>query len=390
MRGEIEGLVGLRPQAESVTELTCPPYDVIKSGTPLEQLLRARKDSLVHVTLGQDPKSALDALVARAALTLDSTSSYYVSAQTFTRAGTTQTRWGVFAAIPVSPYEEGHIIRHEKTFDEKVHGRIALAEKLGLTAEPIFLLTRAKLQSIYARLTTETPIYDFHSDFSGHNDLDDVHTRVFRVPVVTAIGQSIEKLLRAESRYYIADGHHRYHAALLGKQTHTLAYITENATIEAYNRVVRGTIAFGSAIQDLTLTLQSTFATPSKHAFSIYHRGLTYRISAQEIPDGVVERLDCSILERELYPRLGLTHSMVKDISHFDYYPESQLAEMKNAVDSGTYDIAIALHPVTSEELFAVADQGLLDGGQTVMPEKSTFFAPKILSGLILYKHRLR
>jgi uncharacterized protein (DUF1015 family) len=103
----------------------------------------------------------------------------------------------------------------------------------------------------------------------------------------------------------------------------------------------------------------------------------------------VVGRLDCSILEREVYPHLGLEHSMIADAAHFDYYPESQLAQMREVVDRGEYEIAIALHPVTIDELVAVADAGLGDP-DIVMPEKSTFFAPKILSGLFVFRHGLR
>jgi uncharacterized protein (DUF1015 family) len=77
---------------------------------------------------------------------------------------------------------------------------------------------------------------------------------------------------------------------------------------------------------------------------------------------------------------------MIVDLDHFDYYSESALDEMKAVVDRGDYDIAIALHPVSLDQLMAVADAGLEDS-DIVMPEKSTFFAPKILSGLFLYRY---
>ena len=110
---------------------------------------------------------------------------------------------------------------------------------------------------------------------------------------------------------------------------------------------------------------------------------------AQHVPEDVVGRLDCAILERELYPKLGLTHDMIVDPDHFDYYSESALGEMKEVVDRGDYDIAVALHPVSLDELMAVADAGLRNP-QIVMPEKSTFFQPKILSGLFLYRYHHR
>jgi uncharacterized protein (DUF1015 family) len=99
-----------------------------------------------------------------------------------------------------------------------------------------------------------------------------------------------------------------------------------------------------------------------------------------------VGRLDCSILEKELYPALGVDHSMILQKKHFDYYPESDLETMKALVDKGEYDLAVALCPVSIDELMAVANAGLKNS-DIVMPEKSTFFAPKILSGLVLYKH---
>jgi uncharacterized protein (DUF1015 family) len=74
---------------------------------------------------------------------------------------------------------------------------------------------------------------------------------------------------------------------------------------------------------------------------------------------------------------------MVMDQRCFDYYPEQDLARMKEVVDGGAYDMAVALHPVSPDELMAVADAGTADP-DIVMPEKSTFFSPNILSGLIL------
>src|SRR5690606_21623248 len=123
-----------------------------------------------------------------------------------------------------------------------------------------------------------------------------------------------------------------------------------------------------------------------KHHVSLYTREGAFLLKAQDVPADVVGGLDCSILERELYPHLGVEHSMILKQEHFDYYPEWDLATMKALVDEGKYDLAVALHPVSIDELIAVADAGM-NNPEIVMPEKSTFFAPKILSGIILYKH---
>jgi uncharacterized protein (DUF1015 family) len=211
---------------------------------------------------------------------------------------------------------------------------------------------------------------------------------VFRIPQTTERGQAIQSVL-AKDPLYIADGHHRYHAALKNGQSHTLVYVTESARIQAYNRVVNGKVSFEDVKSRLALEAVPEFITPPKNAFCLYTKQGTYMLRAKDVPSDVVGKLDCSILERELYPHLGLTHDMIVDSKHFDYYPESQLGEMRRVVDAGEYELAIALHPVSIEELVSVANAGLSDSN-IVMPEKSTFFAPKILSGLFVYRHTMR
>src|SRR5688500_15566864 len=128
------GLIGLRPAPARAAAVTAPPYDVIKPGSALEALLSKNPDSLFHVTLGADPKGALDALVARGVLVRDDEPSFYVYEQSW--GG--ETRTGLFVAAEVTPYESKRIIRHEKVFDDKVQGRIALAKITGHTMEPVF------------------------------------------------------------------------------------------------------------------------------------------------------------------------------------------------------------------------------------------------------------
>lgn len=382
----IEGLIGLRARPEHVARLTTPPYDVIKEGSPLAERLAANPDSLFHVILGPRPKEALEGLVARGVLVTDEEPAYYVFEQ---RWGEGESRTGVYVAVEVSDYAEREVIRHEKTFDEKVKGRIALAKATAHTIGPVFLLTRAALAPLLERAKAEgAPLYDFTSDFGGGTDLSGVASRVWRVPAAGERGRSIAEAL-APHPLYIADGHHRYHAALKNGQSHVLGYITPEARILAYDRVVRGVRPFAEAERELALEPLEAFATPPKHAFALYTREGTYLLRAQHVPDDVVGRLDCAILERELYPHLGLTHDHIVDPAHFDYYPESALDEMKAVVDEGRYELAIALHPVSIDELIAVADRGLEDP-RVVMPEKSTFFSPKILSGLVLYRHRAK
>jgi uncharacterized protein (DUF1015 family) len=382
---EIAGLNGLRASRDKAAAVATPPYDVIKEGSSLEGLLKGNPDSFWHVTLGEDPVGALAALVERGALEPDPDPAFYVYEQKW--GG--QERLGFFAAVAVGPYSEGDIIRHEKTFDEKVKGRLKVTNETGYTLEPIFLLTKSSIQPVLEKVRSSYPAeYDFRSDFGGWNDLHGIASRVFRVPEASPEGSELRKAV-ARNPLYIADGHHRYHAALLNGQTHAMAYIVEKARILAYNRVINGTRKFREAMGALALRKAEAFRTPEKHVFALYSREGAFLLPARSVPADVVGRLDCSILEKELYPHLGVEHSMILQKKHFDYYPESDLETMRSLVDKGEYDLAVALAPVSIDELMAVADAGMRDP-EVVMPEKSTFFAPKILSGLVLYKHAKR
>ncbi|HJK93076.1 MAG TPA: DUF1015 family protein [Polyangiaceae bacterium LLY-WYZ-15_(1-7)] len=377
----IAGLVGLRPAPEHVARVVSPPYDVIKPGSPLEARLEAEPASAFHVILGADPAAAIARLRDQGFLAPDDEPAYYVYEQRWADGS----RTGVFLAVEVSDYAERQIIRHEKTFDEKVKGRIALAKQTGFNTGPVFLLAKDELGRTLSEAKQDEPLYAFRSEYGGGTDLHGIESRVWRVPAESPRGKAIAAAL-APQRLYIADGHHRYHAALKGGQTHALAYVTDEAAILAYDRVVNGVVSFEEAKAKLDLAPASSFHTPPKHVFRLYHRSGVFDLAAKQVPDDVVGRLDCAILERELYPQLGLTHDHIVDPKHFDYYPESALGEMKAAVDRGDYELAIALHPVAREELMAVADAGLEDP-DVVMPEKSTFFSPKIHTGLFLYRH---
>ena len=379
------GLTGLRPDPSRASDIASPPYDVIKPGTPLEKLLSEQQSSLFHIILGDDPAGARDRMLADGALVSDDEPAYYVYEQTWPGGQ----RTGVFAAAEVSPYSDKQIIRHEKTFDDKVKGRIGMRRATGLHIGPVFVLTRAPIGAALEQAKKDAPpVYDFTSEFGGYSELEGIENKVWRVPEQSPTGQAIQAALATEP-LYIADGHHRYHASLLNEQTHFLCYVTEEAVIQAYNRVITGVRPFSEIAAELPLQPVESFRTPPKHSFCIYTKDGCWDLAAQHVPDDVVGRLDCAILERELYPKLGLTHDMIVDPNHFDYYSESALDEMKAAVDRGDYDMAVALHPVSLDALMAVADAGLEDP-EIVMPEKSTFFQPKILSGLALYRYSNR
>ncbi|MCB9624929.1 MAG: DUF1015 domain-containing protein [Sandaracinus sp.] len=384
----VAGLVGLRPAPAHVAEVSCPPYDVVKEGSPLWKRLFANPRSMVHVTLGDTPADAIARLQDEGFVVRDDEPSFYVYEQRWMRGDQAESRTGVFVAVEVKDYSAREIIRHEKTFDDKVRGRVQLAKDTAHNTGPVFLLTKSPLAELFERAKQEAPLYDFASDFGGGTDLHGVKSRVWKVVADSELGRAMSERLAPQS-LYIADGHHRYHAALKGGQTHALAYVTDGARILAYDRVVNGLRPFAEIRDALDLEPADAFTTPDKHTFRLYTKDGCWTLRAKDVPSDVVGRLDCSILERELYPHLALEHRHIPDPKHFDYYPESALDEMKAAVDDGRYELAIALHPVAIDELIAVADAGLEDSS-IVMPEKSTFFAPKILTGLIVYRHTYR
>ena len=384
----IFGLAGLRPGRGWAEKVTCPPYDVIKPDTPLEALLHGNPDSLFHVILGDRPAAALGRLLQKGFLIEDLEPGFYVYEQLF--GGNRRT--GFLAAAEVTPYEAKDIIRHEKTFDEKVRGRIELMEETGYITEPIWLLTGAPLGGVLDEICGGTEaLYAFTSDFQGQSELSGIENRIYKVGEGSGYGQKLRELT-GRAPLYIADGHHRYHSALRMGLDRCIAYIcpADQARIQAYNRVIRGKVPVDTVIEKLPVEPAAAFATPPRHTFAIYTRGGCWRYQAEAVDEeDVIRRLDCRILEDTLYPLLGLGHEMIMDNRYFDYYPEQDLASMQDIVDQGAYDLAVALHPVSPGELMAVADAGVEDPDM-VMPEKSTFFAPKILSGLSLIPIRRR
>ncbi|HIH42724.1 TPA: DUF1015 domain-containing protein [Candidatus Woesearchaeota archaeon] len=416
---KIIGLKGLRPRDnDAVTKLTVPPYDVIRKGSRLEELLQQRQDSLWHVTLGENPRSALERLAREGILVEDNEPCAYIYVQEYVDLwGNTQQRIGILDSPEVTPYEAGQVIRHEQTFDDKVKGRLELTKQLGLTLEPVFLLTKAKITDLLREyIEGSVPSYEFVSDFQGESELHNMTTKVYRIPHNSPFMEVVKHFI-AEQPLYIADGHHRYHAALLNEQRNCLAYIVEAAEIErtegiqAYNRVINGMVPFADAldaiarIQGIRVKEAPALDGPvtlQKREFCVYSGGKVYIIDTTGLPatDDVVERLDCKTLERVIYPVLGLDDSMLADPRHFDYYPQQDNQRMKELVDSDRYNLAVALHQVSVDEVIAVADAGLADlrcRGQEaltvprfIMPRKSTFFAPKILSGLFVLRHEMR
>ena len=124
----------------------------------------------------------------------------------------------------------------------------------------MFVLTRAPIASILDQAKQGAdPVYDFTSTFGGFSELEGIQNKVWRVPEASERGRAIQAALATEP-LYIADGHHRYHASLLNEQTHFLCYVTEEAVMQAYNRVINGIRPFAEIAGDLPLRPVDSFA----------------------------------------------------------------------------------------------------------------------------------
>ncbi len=394
----IQGITGL--VAADPGTFVSPPYDVIQPGSEVEDLLSQRLNSayplirlnenLPGIWEGTDRRGVLDSLVTTGVLKEDETPSYYVLEQEWDGGK----RIGVLVSGEVTDYDKGQVIRHEKTFDDKVEGRVDLRKELELQMGPVWCLVRDG-QNDFEKLLGEivrenTPDADFTCDFESAvvSEMHGMRNRVFRIPASSDYGRQLAAKLNPRP-FYIADGHHRYHACFSTGQKQFFAYVCpeQSAQILAYNRVINPSRVFEEIKCKLDTSQVDQFKTPEKGHFSIYTKGGIYVVRASDFcaADDVVGKLDVTKLERQVYPHLGLVPDMISLRAYLDYYPETALDRMKGLVDSGAYKMAVALHPVSVRELLDVAYKGFMDG-VTVMPEKSTYFYQKLPTGIVMMR----
>ncbi|MBU4311066.1 DUF1015 domain-containing protein [bacterium] len=426
---EVKGLIGIRPKDNDIAkEFAAPPYDVITYGTKLQTVLSSRKN-LVHIHLrpkeeGEEiynnAKKALKKFRDEGILIEDNEPCYYIYEQEWEGGE----RIGVICAVEVSDYQEGKIIRHEKTFDDKVTDRLNLRKATGYQMGNILGVVEDKSGELLTLLnniaSSQQPIFNFVCNFEGSSDMEGSINKIYRVPQASEEGKKIPNLLLSEN-IYIADGHHRYHASLKLGQKFTMMYISPSgsAKIQPYGRVIGNVdeeklANLPHAISnDFDIKGHDKFEVPEKHSFIFYFKvselqkqktgqalarrhfkdkilKITIKPEVlEEAKNNPLKMLDASILQnRILFPYLGLSTENIKDKRYLNYFPGNPvgLAQMKELVDRGNkYQFAVSLAAVDFNELKAVADKGIEDP-EIVMPQKSTYFWPKLLSGIILYK----
>ena len=307
---------------------------------------------------------------------------------------------GLVACASIDDYRSGVIKEHEKTREEKERDRIRHVDVCNAQTGPIYLAYRANtvINEIVAAKKQEEPLYDFVSE-------DGIRHRVFRIDCKEQIWD-IQKEFEKLEKIYIADGHHRAASAVkVGLKRReqnpdfdgteefnyflSVLFADEQLMIMDYNRVVKDLNGYTpeqflekvSGIFDVTLDQCTEHHPMQKGEFTMYLDDKWYRLVVRAEDKNIhpVDGLDVSILQNKLLtPILGIGDPRVD--TRIDFVGGIRgLGELERRVSEDS-QVAFAMHPTSIQELFDVADAGLL------MPPKSTWFEPKLRSGLFIHK----
>jgi uncharacterized protein (DUF1015 family) len=398
----------VRPTPKLAAQVAAVPYDVVDRAEAME-LAKGNSHSFLHVGRsdidlpeGTDPhdpqvyaqaRKALDQLAEDGTLLRDRERSLYLYRQIMD--GRTQT--GLVGCVHVDDYECDVIRKHEKTRPDKEDDRTRHVLTLNAHAEPVFLAYRGRreIDDLAAGVVRTPPLYDFTAP-------DGVRHTVWKVPDP----ESWVSAFRAVPHAYVADGHHRSASAWrAGKERraanpkHTgneeynwflaVLFPADQLTILPYHRMVRdlgGTTLKGvlDRLRDVGRISRTDDPMPARPgSFGMYLGGEWHRI---DLDAGSVDRddpigsLDVSLLqERILGPVLGVGDPRTDQRLEFVGGIRGT-SELERRVNSGEMAIAFSLFPTTMEQLMAVSDAG------TVMPPKSTWFEPKLRSGLFVHE----
>ncbi len=404
---------GVRPPKEMVTEVASRPYDVLNSEEARSEA-QGNPKSLYHIikpeidfepgTDEHDPKvytKAADnfkAFQQQGWLVQDEKEHYYVYAQTMDG----RTQYGIVVAANVDDYMSERIKKHELTRRDKEEDRMKHVRVNNANVEPVFFAfpDNDTLENIIKKVTAGTPEYDFVApDGFGHHFwvIDDNDT----IDAITAEFDKIPYL-------YIADGHHRTAAAALvgnekakanpahrGDEEYNyflaVAFPASHLKIIDYNRVVRD--LNGLTAEQFLAALEKDFTVQPKgseihtpealHNFALYLPGQWYSLTPREgrcddsDPIGVLDvTISSNLILRDI---LGI-HDLRSD-KRIDFVGGIRgLGELQRRVDSGEMAMALALYPVSMKQLMVLADSG------NIMPPKTTWFEPKLRSGLVIHK----
>jgi uncharacterized protein (DUF1015 family) len=398
----------VRPRPDLAAQVAAVPYDVVNRAEAAE-LARGNPHSFLHVGRSDidlpedvdpyDPRiyrrarEALDDLLARGTLLRDPERRLFLYRQVMD--GRAQT--GVVGCVHVDDYERDVIRKHEKTRQDKEDDRTRHVLTLNANAEPVFLTYRGQdeVDRLVEKTTAAKPLYDFTApDGVGHT--------VWSVPD----SESLVRAFAPVSHAYVADGHHRSASAWrAGKELKAkspshrgdeeynwflaVLFPSDQLRILPYNRVVHDLAGQSpervlERLRGLGQLSPAADPVPERSGvFCVFLDGRWHRLELD--PAGIdrsdpIASLDVSLLQdRVLSPILGIGDPRTD--KRIDFVGGIRgTGELERRVRSGEMAIAFSLHPTTLDQLMAVSDAG------HVMPPKSTWFEPKLRSGLFVHE----
>ena len=410
----IKPFKGIRPKRELVEKIASRPYDVLNSEEARAEAA-GNEMSLYHIIkpeidfpVGTDEH---DEKVYRKAaenfemfqkngwLVQDGKENYYVYAQTMNG----KTQYGLVVCAYVDDYMTGKIKKHELTRKDKEEDRMKHVRVNNANIEPVFFAYphNNELDAIVKEVTKGKPEYDFVAPLDGFGHTFWLIEDEAKIKRITEIFATIPSL-------YIADGHHRSAAAALvgdekrrqnpahkGNEEYNyfmaVCFPDDQLTIIDYNRVVKD--LNGLTDEQFIEKLKKNFDVelkgkdiykPSKlHNFSMYLSGNWYSLTAKA---GTYDDKDpIGVLDVTVSSNLILDEILgIKDLrtdKRIDFVGGIRgLGELKRRVDSGEMRVALALYPVSMQQLIDIADTN------NIMPPKTTWFEPKLRSGLVIHK----
>lgn len=410
----IKPFKGIRPPKELVERVESRPYDVLDSEEARAEAA-GNEMSLYHIikpeidfeigTSESDPRvyeraaENFNKFLENGWLHQDDSENYYIYAQTMNG----KTQYGLVVGAFVGDYLSGVIKKHELTRRDKEEDRMKHVRVCNANIEPVFFAypDNETLNSLIARYVAGEPEYDFIAPIDGfRHQLWVVPDEIDKATITGEFAKM--------PALYIADGHHRSAAAALvgaekaknnpahiGNEEYNyfmaVCFPASQLTVLDYNRVVKD--LNGMTTEEFLAALEKNFTVEQKgekpyrpahlHEFALYVDGKWYALTAKEgtyddnDPIGV---LDVDISSRLIFDELLGIKDFRSD-KRIDFVGGLRgLEELSRRVDSGEMRMALALYPVSMQQIMSIADSG------KIMPPKATWFEPKLRSGLIIHK----
>lgn len=412
---QIKPFRGVRPPQELIESVNSRPYDVLNSDEARNEAAGNEK-SLYHIIKpeinfepGTDEHDERVYACARKQYELfktnqwlvkDDKEMYYIYAQTMG----THTQYGLVVAAWVEDYMQGRIKKHELTRRDKEEDRMKHVRTIGANVEPVFFAYphRDDLDALIQRITTsQQPVYDFVAQIDGFGHKFWLVDNDEDIQQITSIVAQIPSM-------YIADGHHRSAAAALvghekklNNPTHTgdeeynyflaVCFPDNQLNIIDYNRVIKD--LNGLTEEEFLKALEEDFIVQPQgteiyhptclHNFSLYMSNQWYSLTAKEgrfNDNDPIDVLDVTISSNLIFDKI-LNLGDLRSSKRIDFVGGIRgLGELKRRVDSGEMKMALALYPVTMQQIIDIADSG------NIMPPKTTWFEPKLRSGLVIHE----